>query len=92
MKVLEKCTPKEWSMEVRCTGEGNGDFGCGSLLEVTQGDLFETCTYDCGQIDKRLITIECPVCQKLTDIPRDLVPLNIRNCERKSHQQWKSMQ
>ena len=40
MKVLEK--GPGWSMEVRCTGAGNGGCGCGARLLVERGDIYLT--------------------------------------------------
>jgi hypothetical protein len=40
MKVLEK--GPGWSMEVVCTGRGNGGCGCGAKLLVERGDVYLT--------------------------------------------------
>lgn len=77
MRVLKKGRPqKGWATEAKCTGGGNGNGGCGALLLVEEGDLFETSSghYD-GSTDY-YTTFKCPECGVLTDIKN--VPSNVK--------------
>lgn len=68
MKVIEKGRPqKGWAREYKCTGSGNGDGGCGALLLVEQGDLFQT-QRNCRDETDYYVTFKCPDCGVLTDI------------------------
>lgn len=54
-----------------CTGEGNGNIGCGSELEIYLSDLYTTSlphqsVYDTHPV--RITTFTCPVCSAETDI------------------------
>jgi predicted RNA-binding Zn-ribbon protein involved in translation (DUF1610 family) len=70
MKVIEKGRPqKGWAREFWCTGAGNGDGGCGALLLVELGDLFQTTSCHMGEVDY-FVTFKCPDCGVLTDIDR----------------------
>lgn len=77
MKVLEK--GPGWNLKIKCTGKGNGDGGCGSLLLIENGDVYLTANsfYD-GSIDY-YYTIYCPVCGAETDIPKKDIPSRIAN-------------
>ncbi|HIS18055.1 MAG TPA: hypothetical protein IAC02_05550 [Candidatus Coprovivens excrementavium] len=72
MKVLEK--GPGWSMEVRCTGAGNGGCGCGARLLVERGDIYLTHSYDYGGGHDIYYTIRCPECNVETDIDESKVP------------------
>ncbi|MBI4434955.1 hypothetical protein HY635_04065 [Candidatus Uhrbacteria bacterium] len=68
MKVIKKGRPqKGWTKELKCTGEGNGDGGCGAKLLVEEGDLFRTESHALNETDY-YITFRCPNCNALTDI------------------------
>lgn len=76
MKVLEK--GPGWSTKQRCTGKGNGDGGCESLLQVEEGDIYVTSrSYYDGDTDY-YYTFKCPVCGKETDIPEKDLPSSIK--------------
>jgi len=83
MEILEK--GKGWSIKARCTGEGNGDGGCKSLLLVSESDLFitESCCYD-GSHDE-YVTFQCPVCKKYTDLDEMKVPYQVRKSLKLKH-------
>lgn len=69
MKVLEKGSgQKGWSIKIECTGEGNGDGGCGAKLLVEQPDLFATYNRE------SFVTFTCCECGVDTDIPEDAWP------------------
>ena len=76
MKVLEK--GPGWSINQRCTGRGNGDGGCNSLLQVEIEDIYVTSHTDMIGDTDYFYTFRCPVCGKETDIPEKDVPLSIR--------------
>ena len=77
MKVLEK--GPGWSMEVVCTGSGNGGCGCGSRLLVERGDVYLTHSYDYGGGHDLYYTIRCPECNVETDIKPSCLPTLIRD-------------
>jgi len=76
MKVLEK--GPGWSMEVVCTGKGNGGCGCGAKLLVERGDVYLTHSYDYGGGHDIYYTISCPECNVETDLEERSVPSLIR--------------
>ena len=76
MKVLEK--GPGWSTKQRCTGSGNGQGGCGSLLQVESGDIYVTSHTDMIGDTDYFYTFTCPVCGKETDIAEKEVPVSIR--------------
>lgn len=76
MRVLEK--GPGWSMEVRCTGAGNGGCGCGAKLLVERGDIYLTHSYDYGGGHDIYYTIRCPECSVETDLDSSKLPGLIR--------------
>lgn len=79
MKIIEQGVVREWSIRVRCTGNGNGQEhrACNSLLEVGYGDLFRTENHVRDDVTY-YVTIRCISCGTLTDIPDKDVPYEIR--------------
>jgi hypothetical protein len=77
MKVLEKGKP--WSVELKCTGAGNGGAGCGALLEVEAGDLYTTQSHHYDGSSESYITFTCPECKRLTDVNRQNIPSAVQN-------------
>lgn len=79
MEVLEKGQCWSWSKKVRCTGKGNGGCGCGSLLQVSDKDVYITAHY-CydGSVDY-YYTIWCPVCNVETDIKEEDIPSKVKH-------------
>ena len=74
MKVIKKGTgQKGWSKEFTCTGSGNGGGGCGAVLLVSAGDIYQTHHYDYGGGHDVYKTFTCPCCHVKTDI-KDYVP------------------
>lgn len=68
MKVLKKGRKqKGWSVEVDCTGSGNGGGGCGARLLVEQPDLFRT-TRSIRDETEHFVTFKCCECGVLTDL------------------------
>ena len=76
MKVLEK--GPGWSLKLRCTGKGNGDGGCESLLLVEENDIYVTSHTDMAGDTDYYYTISCPVCGKETDISEKDLPYSIK--------------
>lgn len=75
MKVLKKGRKQEgWTIEVKCTGSGNGGGGCGALLLVSEGDLYNTHHYDYGGGHDVFVTLRCTECKVQTDLPRNNWP------------------
>lgn len=69
MKVIEEGNGAQgWSIEKRCTGEGNGRGGCGAKLLVEARDLYETRTHDHGGGMDSFITFRCTRCDVQTDL------------------------
>jgi hypothetical protein len=60
---------KGWSTKATCTGEGNGDGGCGAVLLVEQVDIYATHSshYD-GSTD-HYNTFKCGECGVESDLP-----------------------
>ena len=77
MKILEEGTG--WNLEVRCTGKGNGDGGCGARLLVEAGDIYQTHSWDMYGDRDDYFTICCPQCGIETDIDPDLIPYGIQH-------------
>jgi hypothetical protein len=74
--VLEK--GPGWSIKEKCTGRGNGDGGCESLLLVEEEDIYVTSrSYYDGDIDY-YYTFRCPVCGKETDLLEKDLPSSIK--------------
>lgn len=66
-----------WSQELTCTGRGNGDKGCEALLKVDRDDL----RYYEGQefpwrVSEAAVCFKCPCCGKVTDLKKDMWPVN----------------
>ncbi len=77
MKVIEK--GEGWSIEVKCTGKGNGDGGCSSILMVEKDDI-RYYTWVAWYGDRECCyTIKCPVCGVETDIPESKIPSSVRS-------------
>jgi hypothetical protein len=58
-----------WAKEVSCTGEGNSFGGCGALLLVEEGDLFQTSRHSYGDSSPEYFaTFVCGACGVLTDL------------------------
>lgn len=78
MKVLIKKIKPKWSMEVRCTGAGNGLTGCGAKLEVEEDDLYITeSEHYWGETDY-FYTFRCPLCNEETDISSNYIPDSVK--------------
>lgn len=80
MLIIKKA-PK-WSMDVECTGKGNGEDGCGAVLRVTQEDVFKNQVRS-GNETNTYLTIRCCGCGVMTDLAKnhdyDNVPIRIWN-------------
>lgn len=69
MKVLQPGTgQKGWAKEVKCSGAGNGNGGCGALLLVDVSDLYQTYSSCMGRDEEWHATFQCVECGVLTDI------------------------
>lgn len=84
MKVLEQ---KQWTVTVTCTGRGNNQQGCGSILEVEKEDIrFYKGKSGDPAIDGTFFyaepeaVIRCPVCGTLTDLTKEQRPVDFRDC------------
>ena len=76
MKVIYPGRPqKGWAKELKCTGAGNGDGGCGAILLVEQDDLYETSKGYCDGTTDRYVTFMCSACGVETDV--NGVPYNV---------------
>ena len=80
MKVIKPGRPpKEWSMRVLCSGNGNGGGGCNATLEIVENDIYVTRSehYD-GSIDF-YFTIKCCECGVESDISEFSIPHKIKD-------------
>lgn len=70
MKVLARSDfESSWFGQFRCTGEGNMNEGCNSLLEVEYSDLryFPEKNYS-WRVQPAAVCFKCPCCGNLTDL------------------------
>lgn len=87
MKVIQKGREQRgWSVEAKCTGAGNGNGGCGAVLLVEIGDVFET-QRNCMNETDYFTTFRCPECGVLTDLAP--VPGHVRDAGRAQRDKWK---
>lgn len=83
MKVLKPGREQQgWAREEICTGKGNGNGGCGAVLLVEEGDLFQTASHHYDGSSDYYTTFRCSACRVLTDIS---VPsgVKVRETEKK---------
>lgn len=70
MKVLKKGRKQRgWTEEFICTGNGNGEGGCGAKLLVEQNDVFQTAHHRFDGSSDYYNTFICAACKVPTDIP-----------------------
>ena len=84
MQVLERKDPvMQYSLDIECSGRGNGEKGCGSLLRIGWHDLrhFEE-QEKMFNIVPEAVVFKCPVCNNTTDIPKKDWPLNHERLEK----------
>lgn len=68
MKVIKPGRPQAgWSKEAECSGDGTGGGGCGAVLLVEEGDLFET-QGSARDETTYYMTFKCPSCGVETDL------------------------
>ena len=74
MKILKKGKKKVTSMEVTCTGNGNGDNGCGAELLITPKDI-EIMGSGMDDEENAKPCVECSECKVITVLinPPDLM-------------------
>jgi hypothetical protein len=85
MKVIKKGRKQQgWSHEFTCIGRGNGGGGCGAVLLVSEGDIYQTSSshYD-GSTDY-YYTFRCPCCTVETDIDTSKVSVPRASSRRRS--------
>ena len=91
MKIIE-VNQNGWQRR-RCTGEGNSNIGCGSILLLDIDDVIvshHTC-FD-GSVDTYYSFI-CPVCYAMTDIPPEELPTTLKSengCAKVKKKLWRS--
>ncbi len=51
-----------------CTGVGNGNNGCGAVLELSEDDLYGTYNSCMGRFETYFVTFMCPCCGSETDL------------------------
>lgn len=79
MIVIEKSEKPVYVKRVRCTGRGNSQNGCNSLLEITIKDLvyWPGVSGDTWGSRDPHVSFRCCVCKETTDIPKEDWPYNI---------------
>ncbi len=76
MKIVKPGRPqKGWAKNYECTGKGNTGGGCGAMLLVEQGDLFQTARHCYDGSSDYFVTFKCAACGVLTDIPERDAPV-----------------
>ncbi len=69
MMVLKKGRKQDGkSFELKCTGKGNGNGGCGAILLVSENDMYQTESHALHETDY-YVTFRCPECRVETDVP-----------------------
>lgn len=87
MKILSPGSAQTgWTVETKCTGKGNGNGGCGALLLIEIGDVFETQS-QCRDETDYYVTFRCEGCGVLTDL--DDVPRHVQAAARAQREKWK---
>jgi len=76
MNVVE--VGKGFTILERCTGKGNGDGGCDSLLLVSKNDLYFDRSVCDGNSTKYIFAFQCPLCGLWTEIDDNKIPYNIK--------------
>lgn len=68
MKIIKEGKP--YSVDIICTGKGNGGKGCGAHLRADRSDLrwFEEQVFP-WRTQPAAVTARCPSCGATTDIP-----------------------
>lgn len=80
MKVLKKGSgAKGWSIEMTCSGSGNGGGGCGAKLLVEEADVYETAHHCYDGSSDYYTTFACSECGVETDLPASKVPSRVRS-------------
>ncbi len=75
-RVIKKGRPQRgWSKQYKCTGNGNGDGGCGAVLLVSEYDLYRTSSSSMGETDHHttFCCMECAVETDVKEVPYDKV-------------------
>lgn len=68
MKIIKEGREQNgWSMEYHCTGNGNGQGGCGAILLVEEEDVFKTKQRVNGE-QIIFYSFRCPSCCVVTDL------------------------
>jgi hypothetical protein len=77
MKVLER-SDTSWHVDRTCTGWGNGENGCKSLLRVSKEDLVYNPGVNSESWGGReaVVSFKCPVCNACTDLGKKHWPQN----------------
>ena len=75
MRCIEKGRKqKGWAAELKCTGKGCSDGGCGATLLVERGDLFHTQHTDYGGGNDWYILFKCCECGVFTTVKESKAP------------------
>lgn len=85
MEILER--GKNWGLEVRCTGSGNGGGGCESLLRINKEDIYVTSNTDFVGDTDYFYTFRCPVCNVETDIADEKIPESVKRVKRLNYRE-----
>ena len=66
--------PRGWSLEIRCSGSGNGGGGCHAQLLIGPDDLFHSYSSAMGRDETHFHTFMCSECGVWTDVPDVRIP------------------
>lgn len=90
MKTVKKGrSQKGWAKEFTCTGAGNDGGGCGAILLVEEGDLYQTAHHCFDGSADTYTTFQCGECGVETDIkePPSLIYLPTKQAWQKKKEQ-----
>ena len=77
MKIIE-VKKNGWQRRI-CTGKGNSNIGCGSVLLLDIDDVeVRYHTWLDGSVDT-YYSFVCPVCHAMTDIPPEELPISFKS-------------
>jgi len=79
MKILSEGRKyDDWTMQVICTGRGNGTKGCEAELEINFDDIRHCTPIETESWGGReeAVCVKCPCCSVVTDLKKESWPIH----------------